>query len=85
MLVGYTLTPLSIADEYVVRTSGLAVHTAATQTGNPADLVPGTVYALTRAELDAADAYEVDDMVRVEVTLASGAPAFVYVLKSAGL
>jgi len=81
-LSGYTLTPLIIADEYVVRTSGLSVHTAARHTGNPADMVPGTLYSITPAELEAADSYEVKEMMRVEVTLASGAPAFVYVRKA---
>lgn len=36
------------------------------------------MFALTSAELAAADEYEVDAYVRVEVTLASGARAWAY-------
>lgn len=78
-LAGYALAPLAISDEYVVQTSGLAVHTAAHYTGNPADVLSGTTYALTDAELRSADEYEVADMVRAEVTLGCGARSFVYV------
>jgi gamma-glutamylcyclotransferase (GGCT)/AIG2-like uncharacterized protein YtfP len=78
-LAGYALSPLAISDAYVVRTSELAVHTAAHFTGNPADAVSGITYALTDAELHSADEYEVAVMVRIEVTLGSGARSFVYV------
>lgn len=42
------------------------------------DIIPGVVFDITPAELDAADAYEVS-AVRVEVELASGTKASVYV------
>jgi hypothetical protein len=73
------LRPLAITDPEVVRISGLAVHTIACRTGDAADRIPGTVFALTTAELDATDAYEVDVYARVEVELDSGTRAFVYV------
>ena len=79
VLSGYVLAPLKITDPRVVRTSGLAVHTAAEHTGNFSDRVPGIVYKLSAAELGAADEYEVDDMMRVERQLDSGMRAFVYV------
>jgi len=78
-LPGFALAPLKINDEYVVATSGLAVHTMACPTDDPADRIPGVVFAVTPVELDASDSYEVDDMKRIEVELASGRQAFVYV------
>ncbi len=78
-MVGWTQVPLQITDPEVIRTSGKAVHTIAKRTGDAADRVPGVVYFITAAELAAADAYEVDAYGRVEVELASGRRAFVYV------
>src|SRR5215470_14017054 len=73
-LVGFALAPLTITDPGVVALSGAAVHTIARRTGNPADLIPGVVFDITAAELDAADAYEVS-AVRIEVELASATKA----------
>lgn len=78
-LPGYRLEPLVIRDEKVVALSGLAVHKAARPTGDPADRVAGTLFRISEAELEAADRYEVDDMVRIEARLESGASAWVYV------
>jgi hypothetical protein len=78
-LPGYALAPLAIEDPDVVATSGLAVHSMARPTGDPAHLIPGVVFSLTPAELAAADRYEVDAMKRILVRLVSGAEAFVYV------
>jgi gamma-glutamylcyclotransferase (GGCT)/AIG2-like uncharacterized protein YtfP len=79
VLAGYRLEPLEISDPEVVRISGLAVHTIACRTGKAEDRIPGIVFSITPAELEAADAYEVDVYGRVEVRLESGACAFVYV------
>jgi hypothetical protein len=78
-LPGFAVAPLPITDPGVIATSGAAVHTIAVPTGDPADLIPGVVFSITAAELAAADAYEVDAYARIEVELASGARAFVYV------
>jgi gamma-glutamylcyclotransferase (GGCT)/AIG2-like uncharacterized protein YtfP len=78
-LPGYRLSPLPISDPDVVRLSGKAIHTIARRTGDPDGLVAGLVLSLTREELEAADRYEVDAYARVEVELASGRRAFVYV------
>jgi len=78
-LAGYALSPMPIDDPEVVATSGLAVHTIARPSGDPGDLVPGIVFSVTPTELEAADRYEVDGIVRIRVRLASGAEAFVYV------
>jgi hypothetical protein len=79
ILCGYRLAPLAITDPEVVRISGKAVHSIARRTGEPGDVIPGTVFRLTEAELAATDRYEVDAYARVEVTLASGRRAFAYV------
>ena len=79
VLSGYVLKPLAISNAEVVRISGLAVHNIACRTGNRADRIAGAVFALTPAELDATDAYEVDVYGRVEVELDSGTRAYVYV------
>ena len=78
-LPGYVLAPLEISDPEVVRLSGLAVHSIARRTGEPSDLIPGIVFTITDAELQAADAYEVDVYGRILARLASGAEAFVYI------
>jgi gamma-glutamyl AIG2-like cyclotransferase len=79
VLVGYRLAPLTITDPEVVALSGAAVHTIACRTGDSADRIAGVVYAITPAELEATDEYEVDAYGRVEARLASGATAFVYI------
>ena len=78
-LIGYRLEPVVISSPEVVGISGLEVHTIARRSGDPADRVTGVVFRLTAAELEATDAYETDAYARVEVALASGARAFVYV------
>ena len=79
VLAGYRVSPLEITDPGVITTSGTAHHTIARETGDPLDEVPGIVFSITRAELTAADAYEVEDCERVTLRLASGIDAFVYV------
>lgn len=79
LLTGYWLEPLTITDPEVVRLSGKAVHAIARESGDPADRIAGVVFALTEAELEATDRYEVDVYGRVEVALESGSRAFVYV------
>jgi len=54
-LPGYRLRPLSISDPEVVRLSGKAVHTIAVATGDDADRVPGMLFRLSQAELEATD------------------------------
>ena len=79
-LPGFALEPLAISDPEVVRISGAAVHTIARRSGDPADLIPGVLFAITPAELESCDRYEVDAR-RIEVELASGAKAFAYVAR----
>lgn len=78
-LVGYRREMIAIADPAVVELSGEAHHPIVVFTGDPGDTVDGTVFAITAAELAAADSYEVDDYQRVEAQLRSGATGWVYV------
>ena len=79
LLSGYRLEPVVISSPDVVEISGLAVHMIARRTGDPTDVIDGVVFQLTAAEIEATDLYETDAYARVEVQLASGAGAFVYV------
>lgn len=83
-LAGFALSPMAITDPHVVATSGSAVHTIARPSGNPADRIPGTVFALTQGEIEAADRYEAGPIARIRVRLESGAEAFVYVAADPG-
>jgi hypothetical protein len=55
------------------------VHPVAVRSEDPGDAIEGTMLSLTGAELDAADAYEVDDYARVRLPLRSGELAWVYI------
>lgn len=76
-LPGHASRMLEITDPDVLATSGERFHPVVVATGDPADSVPGTVFAITPQELDAADRYEVSDYRRALVTLASGTQAWV--------
>jgi Gamma-glutamyl cyclotransferase, AIG2-like len=76
---GFAVTMLKIEDPDVVATSGKTHHPVVTYSGNPADKVSGTVFAITPEELAHADAYEVSDYRRDRVVLVSGISAWVYV------
>jgi gamma-glutamylcyclotransferase (GGCT)/AIG2-like uncharacterized protein YtfP len=78
-IVGYELDHLTITDPDVTATSGSDRHPVLKPGARAEAAVEGTVFAVTTAELAAADAYEVDDYVRVEVPLLSGDTAWVYV------
>ena len=77
----YRVGRLRISDPDVLAKSGQEYHPIAVKTGSPNDLVEGTVFEVTPAELARADQYEVDDYKRVQETLASGEQAWVFVAK----
>ncbi|WP_127501541.1 gamma-glutamylcyclotransferase family protein [Actinoplanes solisilvae] len=79
-IVGYRLDVLEIADAEVVALSGETHHPILVP-GAAGDTVDGSVFELTDDELLRADDYEVDDYQRVEVPLASGGHAWVYVAR----
>ena len=78
-LVGYSLTMIQIEDQDFVATSGTAHHRNLQFTGRASDFVDGTVFKLTKQELEQADAYEPAEYKRVLVQLRSGMNAWVYV------
>ena len=74
----YRLRIVRIEDQEFVNTSGSADHRNLEFSGEPSDAVEGTVFTVTRAELEQADAYEPDGYKRVLVQLRSGLNAWVY-------
>lgn len=81
-IVGFELGDVHITDPHVVATSGSDRHLVLLPATVPGAEVPGTVFSIDDAQLLAADEYEVDAYVRVEVPLRSGRRAWVYVLAS---
>jgi gamma-glutamylcyclotransferase (GGCT)/AIG2-like uncharacterized protein YtfP len=77
-IVGYDLDYVTISDPRVIATSGSDRHPIL-KPGAPTAAVEGTVFSISAVDLAAADAYEVDDYVRVAVALRSGQTAWVYV------
>jgi len=77
-LTGFELGTVTIRDPDVIRLSGSDRHPILRRAGADS-AAEGTALALTQAEIEAADRYEVADYVRIPVTLASGRQAFVYV------
>jgi len=78
-IVGFELDHVTVTDPHVVATSGSDRHPILRPTDRLDAHVDGTVFAISEAELAAADEYEVDDYRRVPVPLQSGATAWVYV------
>jgi len=78
-VVGYELDYVTITDPQVIATSGSDRHPILRPAQHADAEVPGTVFAVTAAELAAADEYEVADYRRVAVPLRSGDQAWVYV------
>ena len=78
VLVGYRLRMITIADEEFVALSGSAEHRTLQFTGDEADSVAGTTFAVTSEELKRSDDYEPDGYRRVLVELRSGTEAWVY-------
>jgi hypothetical protein len=78
-LGGYSLTLIPIRDPNIVAASGETHYRNAQFTGNAADFVTGTVFIVTRQELEQADVYEQPaEYQRVCVQLKSGMKAWVY-------
>jgi gamma-glutamylcyclotransferase (GGCT)/AIG2-like uncharacterized protein YtfP len=81
-IVGYELDYVTITDPHVVATSGSDRHPILRPSGRADAAIEGTVFAISEADLAAADEYEVDDYARVAVPLRSGKQAWVYVFAS---
>ena len=80
-LPGYRVQIIQIMDQNFVATSGAEYHRNLEFTGSTSDLVDGTVFSVTKQELEQADAYEPDGYKRVRVKLRSGTEAWVYLSK----
>lgn len=78
-IVGYDLEYVTISDPHVIKTSGSDRHPILKPTDRADAAVAGTVFAISEADLAAADEYEVDDYRRITVPLRSGDQAWVYV------
>ena len=78
-LTGFVLGEIEITDPEVIAGSGLTHHPILRPGGDPAGRIDGTVFRITGVELAAADVYEAGDYRRIEVPLASGLDAWVYV------
>ncbi len=78
-IIGYRLDTVVIDDPEVVAESGASVHPILVPGGSDTDIVEGMVFAVTDAELRAADIYETSAYRRVLVPLSSGRMANVYV------
>lgn len=78
-LEGYQLSQVRINDPHVIAASGDAVHPILIATDDENHKVEGIVFDVSAEELELADRYEVADYKRIEVLLASGVRAWVYV------
>ncbi len=83
-IVGYELDHVTITDPQVIAASGSDRHPILKPSGRPDAAIEGTVFAISSADLAAADEYEVDDYRRVAVPLRSGGQAWVYVFADEG-
>lgn len=70
-IVGYRVAQLTITDPDVIRASGSDQHPVLIPTDDPQAAIEGTSYTVSETQLEAADAYEVDDYVRKLVPLRS--------------
>jgi Gamma-glutamyl cyclotransferase, AIG2-like len=78
-IIGFDLDYVTITDPHVIATSGSDRHPILRPTERPEAVVEGTVFAISTAELAAADEYEVYDYRRIAVPLRTGDQAWVYV------
>jgi Gamma-glutamyl cyclotransferase, AIG2-like len=83
ILIGYYLALVETKDAEFIAASGAANHRNAQRSGVESDVIKGTVFKVTPAELATADAYEPFDYKRVLVQLGSGLNAWIFVNSSA--
>jgi len=72
---------VEITDIEVLRKSKERFHPIIEYSGNGNDKVEGVLFEVTEQEILNADAYEVDDYKRIEVTFQSSKKGFIYVKK----
>lgn len=79
ILRGFTINQLLITDKAVLQKSKQKYHPIAIPTHNQSDEIIGTLYKISRQELEQADLYEVADYKRVKVSFISGKQGWVYI------
>src|SRR5215210_6477370 len=79
VLRGYKIETIEIRDEVFLSRGEEKQQRTLVASGNGLDFIAGTVLELTEEELLLADQYEPDNYSRVEVILASGKGAWIYV------
>lgn len=77
-VVDHRIGEVRITDPQVIATSGTDIHPILEPAAG--EHVDGGVLELTETELLAADAYEVDDYQRVQVSLATAETAWAYIM-----
>jgi len=81
---GFRLETPRVTDPDVIAASGSDEHPILRACDDPSASIGGAVFLISNDELTAADEYEVDDYTRIEVPIASGGTAWVYVLSENG-
>ena len=80
LLVGYKTSEIEIKDEGFLAKGEKSSQLTAVFTDKAVDTIAGTVFEISTEELVVADEYEPDGYKRVEVELASGKRAWVYLV-----
>ena len=78
VLNGYKTATVEIKDERFLSKGEQATQQTAIASNNKADCIRGTVFELTEEELLTADGYEPKGYERINVQLASGKEAWIY-------
>ncbi|RUR06806.1 gamma-glutamylcyclotransferase family protein [Legionella sp. km772] len=78
-LPGFELSKIKIKNTDVIAMSGVDEHPIVSYTGKNTNTVNSIVFNVSKAELEQADKYEVEEYTRINVKLASGVEAWVYV------
>ena len=83
VLRGYKIETIEIKDEAFLSGGEDKFQRTLIHSGNQQDSIDGTVFELTEQELLLADTYEPDNYKRVQVVLASGKDAWIYLADKA--
>jgi gamma-glutamylcyclotransferase (GGCT)/AIG2-like uncharacterized protein YtfP len=79
ILEGYQLASIEIKDQAFLAKGEEQYQLTAIPSNNNADLIEGTVFEISEADLILADVYEPNNYEKTRVTLQSGKEAWIYV------
>lgn len=79
VLEGYQISLIEITDEAFLAKGEERFQRTLAASENAADLIEGTVFEISEAELHLADTYEPDNYKRVKVRLRTGKEAWIYI------